>query len=507
MRSRRILSMIALVLVLSLALVSCETAIDKSKDYINTHKPQEGRSMVTINMYIPSDGTLSSEAVLAMQEQFNEIVEEKYNTHVVFHLTDLKTYESYLKGEISRVTAALEDGAPTSLKPTVETNDQGVTQAVFPKEADAQLDIFVVNGLALLQNLVKQGFVRDITTEATSKYYRVLSNHTDESTISESIFWNAALGVYTCQNDGCTTVVGDPPEYCPASVKSEDAAHEADPEHQVSYKAFGSTLSNNHYGIPSNSLVGQYTYLLIDRKVADQNDFIGYLFLEAKENLESASAAVSKAQKAFDEVKHDSGLPNYGSLKAALADASAIYDVAKAMFDTINAGGVPVSVVYEQNRAVVDNALKNMAKILGVSLSDITTTATGDYRTRLSYGDDYYVTVTKNPALTNADIFAGMFCISSQCANPDRAMEILVELNTNARLHTILQFGAEGIHYTVTTDENGNKIVALIDNPASKYSMHLKYTGNVSALYACPALGIDVEYAHYLYLQNKDASK
>ena len=506
MRSRRILSIVAVMLLLCLMLVSCETAIDKSKDYIETHKPQQSKAMVTLNMYIPSDGTISSEAVLAMQEQFNEIVEAKYNTHVIFHLVDLYTYASYLNGEIDRVVQANEKGAPTSLKPTTETNDQGVTQTVYPKEAEAQLDIFVVTGLSMLQGLVDEGFVHDITTDATSKYYRELSTDANELSISESIFWNSAIEVRVCQNDGCTTVVGEAPEYCPASVKSENALKENDPAHEVAYKEFGNTPTEKYYGIPSNSLVGQYTYQLINRELADRHDLIGYLYLEAQNNLETATSNRDKAQVAFDAVKHDSGLPNYASLKSALADATAIYEEALAISNQIKSNAIPESIVHDENKSVIQNALSKMVKVAGLTMSDVTKNVTGDYRARYSY-DGYYITVIKNPVVTDSELYEGMFCISSLCANPDRAMEILVELTNNAKLHTILQYGAEGIHYTVSMDEKGNHIVSLIETPASRYAMYLKYTGNISALYACPEKGIDTEYAHYLYLQNKDATR
>lgn len=506
-RNRKCILLVSLLLIVGL-LTGCQTTIDKSQDYINNHQPSGGTPMVTVNIFVPSDGTVSDAAVAAMAEQFNEITEEKYNTHVVFHLVDSKTYSNYITNKFGSVESAIESGTPTSAQPTTETGEDGVVRELYPVETEAQLDIFVINGLSMLTNFVNDGRVMDISDLAASKYYRDLCSPANESSISESIFWNSALAVHTCGNDGCTSVWGDEiPDYCPTSVKAENEKAAKDETYTVNYKPFAPVDEQLYYGVPSNFLIGNYEYLIVSREKAVQYGFIGYLYIEASENITAAEARVSAAQTAFDAVKGDSGHADYATLKAALEEKQAILSEAREILATVEADQIPEFIRYEENKAVLTNALKSMIQSAGLNAKDFHSTVRGDYRTRYTYTDTHHVTVVKAPTVTTEEIYTGMYCISSTCANPERAMEILVELNTNRDLHTIFQYGAEGVHFEKVQDDDGNTVIQIIENPTSTYTMDPRYSGNVACLYACPELGFDAEYAHYLFLQNKDAVK
>ncbi len=507
MRKCRVwISILALLLVVMM-LASCETAIDKSKDYLDNHKPSSGTPMVTINMYLPHDGTVSNEAVLQMQAQFNAITEAKYNTHVVFHMVASDQYADYLKEVSEDKIDAYRNGAPTSKLPSTVVGVDGVTRVEYPEEADAQMDIFVVNGLSMLNGYVNKQFVYDMTASATSKYYQQLSS-ADPLSISESIFWNSSLELHICENDGCLVYAdaSEVPMHCPVSVYEEDAKHEKDPNYTVSYKSFGGKTTTCYLGIPSNSLVGEYTYLVIPKSVSDRG-FIGHLLNAVDAELTVVEQSIVAQQNALERL--DTTADNYASERDTILKKIADIQVTQGelldMREEVGGGNVPLNAILTSRITVIKSAIKSYCKAEGISETDVSTTLTGDYRMRESYGDSHYVIVTENPVVTDDDIYEGMFCISRLTANADRAMQILVELNTNSELHTILQYGAKDVHYTLTEGTDGNQIVNLIDNPSSVYKMDHKYTGNISRLYACPQLGYDVNYAYYLYLHNANA--
>lgn len=204
------------------------------------------------------------------------------------------------------------------------------------------------------------------------------------------------------------------------------------------------TLENQYVGIPANFLLGKYTYYVIDKQVADR-----YYFSQDESNTTRV-----------DDLKEE--------MKDALGDAA------------------------------------------GISLFNSTVQEVqGDYRLRYTYDEsEYYVCVKENPTGYASDLFRGMFCISSACRYQDRAIQVLTELFTNTKLHTTLQYGAENVTYklkTTTVEGATYTYVELMDG-APAYRVNNRYTGNLANLYPCPALNYDDQFAHYLYLQNRDAT-
>lgn len=141
----------------------------------------------------------------------------------------------------------------------------------------------------------------------------------------------------------------------------------------------------------------------------------------------------------------------------------------------------------------------------------------GDYAKRFALDElaeskgweDYVILVNdaNMPTLNQDEIFKGMFCISPFCAKQDRALEIIAALYTNKKLHTTLQYGAEGKTYTLNTDEKGEPISVSPIDDAPSYRIDTRYTGNVYTLYPStdPAFGPDEDYLRYALKQNADA--
>ena len=221
------------------------------------------------------------------------------------------------------------------------------------------------------------------------------------------------------------------------------------------------TIDSKYYGVPANFLIGNYTYDVFERAFFEQ--------YYVKGTIGEDHVAVGVAA---EDLQNLMGMPDY---------------------DT-------------KHLSVKPNANHRVT-----------------YATRYEIGemdavkawDDYVIVVSGEPVLDSSELFRGMFCVSSTCANKDRALEVIAEIYTNAALHTTLQYGARDLTYTLATDDNGNEIVMpLADAPF--YKIDTRYTGNILTLYPTTSESIGTEFgftdyaiglqfAKYAILQNKAA--
>lgn len=437
MKFRRIVPLISLILLLSI-LTGCKSAIDKSRDYINEHQPSKPEGLVTLNLYLPSEGEIPQDDVNAMQDQFNAVIATKYNTQVVFHLIPQEQYDAVLE---EKLDAAYQNNLKTDEDPTrlpfageaqTVTDADGVVRRAYPDETAVQLDIFAVTSLEKL-------------TTAQTKYAALQD-------LSDFVLRLSSTGA----RQGLSKVIFD-----------------------NAYVTNSETGEKTYPGVPANFIVGEYRYLFLSKNC-----------IEA-----ARSAILSAAKNARDTFKDPD----------ADAQRAAEYQELCEIISALEIRKFPEAVLHTNNLNLITETVDNFYnRYPDDKPAEPYRFETGDYRLRESAAGEYEICVVSYPNLNRRDIFTGMYCVSAFCANTDRAIQVLEELNTNPRLHTILQFGADGIHYTTSNDAAGNPVITPTAAGA-RYQMNLRYTGNAACLYACPARQIDSEYGRYLILQNNDA--
>ncbi len=121
-------------------------------------------------------------------------------------------------------------------------------------------------------------------------------------------------------------------------------------------------------------------------------------------------------------------------------------------------------------------------------------------------GTKYYPVVAEYPEATEQDLYGNMYAVSSYSRNLSRSMEIITYLNTNSDLRNILQYGVEGVNYTlekVGKDENNNDITKLTRTSKNLYLMDIAKTGN--EFIAHPEEGYTSDYWDMAKLQNNNA--
>ena len=109
----------------------------------------------------------------------------------------------------------------------------------------------------------------------------------------------------------------------------------------------------------------------------------------------------------------------------------------------------------------------------------------GTYEELQKYKEDYQIVTLQNPQLSREDVFESAFAVSAFTKNADRAMEIIDAINTNTELRTIIQYGAEGVHWRYDVEDP-----SVIHVLSDKYKMDLKETGNCFMTYPGDGLPI-----------------
>ncbi len=112
-------------------------------------------------------------------------------------------------------------------------------------------------------------------------------------------------------------------------------------------------------------------------------------------------------------------------------------------------------------------------------------------------GNQYYTVVVKYPEADEYSLYGNMFAVSANSKNTVACIQVLTLLNTNAKLRNILQYGIEGVNYAI--DEDTNTLVRLNKD----YEMDIEKTGNCFIAY--PEEGLPMNYWEDAKSQNNEA--
>ncbi len=129
----------------------------------------------------------------------------------------------------------------------------------------------------------------------------------------------------------------------------------------------------------------------------------------------------------------------------------------------------------------------------------------GDYGLRNEY-DDYYCIVLDPPRLSGEDFYNGMWGVSAYSSNPERALEIITDLETTKNgtaknpLLNILVHGVKDEQYSY--NPSTDTITSF-----GTYYVEPRYCGNIFHVYADETRGQDEGWYSELKKQGQDAKK
>lgn len=431
------------------------------------------RPPVSINFWIITDKKTTPAAQEAVEKAFNDIVKSRFTTYVdlVFFTED--EYRTALENKLieideqkkreeeeakrkkeeerSKSSGSKSAGKSTTATTTeyveeTETNTYGLPELKYPKVSDYQVDIVLIKGYDMYSSLVKGNRLLALDSYLTAEAKQLV-------------------------------------KYIYPTFLSQ------------------AKINNATYAIPNNHVIGEYTYLLINKELADKyyydpdaftsiTDATTKKFVEEMAQKETDYTPVLSRMD-FPFVHYWSGdgsrsvLANYFAPAATLGTRGIMRDLFsiaqytefELLMQTYEDKGY-----FSQNPATDDKFAVALMK--------------GDASLPDAYKDDYYVKVVKKPVATEEDVFGSMLGITTYTKNALRAVEIITLLNTDPELRNLLQYGVRGLHYDL--DENG--AVKRLNND---YMMNLLDTGNVFMAY--PEEGMPLDAWDYGKKQNRDS--
>lgn len=494
---KRRLAYIVLSIVLAFSALSLFSCGDDEIDLDNLELADDNtRAPVSLNFFIITDERTTDEAKQKMQDAFNAVSENEYRTHVEFVMCTAAEYAEMMEERF----AAIESGevqTPGEIDTTqgvVEyyQDELGQTKVKYPEIEDGQIDIVLVTGKAMLEDYVSKGRLLDLT-EKLDGDFKMLRSY-----INTDLYNSVSLG-------------------------------------------------GSWYSVPNNKVLGNYTYLFINKQIAsdsyfNENDFrVTYGSYDRTawnfNNIQKLLDATVKKNELKTNNPDDPRVTNYEyllplystfdfptvefwmedgrkSIYATFYDANTQYGDRVTVINPFT--NDPEKDDYQVAQSYVDY-LELMLANRSEGYDQLPTTKDGepievrdfavavmqgDYGLRHQYSDEYMVMILDNPRLEEEDMFASMLAVSSYTRQSDRALEIISDLTTKQELRNILLYGEEGTHYAYDEDRDGETVVRRVSND---YLMSLDHTGNAFMAYPCISDGQSASVWEEGMLQNNEA--
>ena len=477
MKKKLICLLLCLVFVLS-CLFGCANKSDEEAAENITEEASE--SAMTLAMYLMCDEVPSEDQQEAISYAVNKITKSKFKTQLkLFFYTEAEYYEKLDAAFAARkeaeaagkISGKNEADAPKEDQTIV--NDWGVTEIKYPEIDSYQVDIFYMGGYDNYLKYSEASMLSDINTELTGA----------SKLLNDYMF----------------------PEY-------------------LSYMK---SLNGGMFAVPTNATVGEYTYLLVNKKLADKFSFDtpnGYASLTSP----TCDAIVSLLD---DVAAMDGGNainPGYVPMYTNLAqyELASIGKDSATKFWTVDENGKFVegfSVLgseYDPSESYGSkSSYLNMGSILKADspfvqrlgqvkeyysknyvTADATTLENGTAAVACIkggadipdiYSENYEAVVIGNPTFTADDVYSNMFAVSSYSASVNRSMKIITHLNTDEEFRNLILYGIEkgyevelekkvfAADGTPVLDANGKQVKETVTIPANyEKSVYKDITGH-----------------------------
>ena len=397
----------------------------------------------------------------AVEEQINVITKKQYSIQLNIEYIREDVYYEYVKSCLetknSGYTGVIEESV------TVE-NELGVPEYMYPEIPKTQVDILYIGDKAYFNQFVDEGLLSSLANEINGTY----------KTLKTEIY----------------------PSYLKAVT-------------------FGEYI----YGIPNNIPTGEYTYMLINKKLADKYSFYA-ADIDTWEECESFLKIVADEVDApirLPEGISESGYTpqeifenflintHYWSLSLDETQGNRVYKVEPNKFSLLGTSytkdatqnGTSTTKYLFDNTLASSNQQSQLASLLHYmdkgyfkNATDDETYAVslfkGDILEAQKYQDDYYMVVVDVPHVDEEGAYKGMFAVGAKTTNLSKSAQIIAFFQTNPEIRNLLQYGIQGTNYVL--DENE----CVIPLEGNRYTMDINVTGNILKAYAP-----DTTYATY----------
>ena len=454
-------------------------------DVMNKIGQEASEGAVTLSMYLMSEAPVSDEQELAMETAVNAITEKEFKVHLDLKYFTADEYYNVLEADLKKMTEFYSgEGIGKKEENPVYTDENGLPVTYYPPIEEFDVDIFYFGGYDKYVKYSEAGYLKDISTEV----------------------------------DG--------------SAKALKAVINTNLLNQVK------ALNGKYDMIPTNRAIGEYTYLLLNKKVLQETQYaasditslvdedcqdllslVDDIFGDEYVPLKSYTNELDLIDVEYFGVDANGMMTDGFSLIAGTYDNSWAYGAAGSypemshLLNTKDCGRlsaqeqIKVLKGYEFNGYLGDEADADKPFAVGY--------IKGGAEVVEKYGDDYEIVPVQMPKLETADVYEHVMAISEKTNSVKQSAEIITHLNTNEEFRNLILYGIEKENYiwvdaigedgNPVIDEDGNvyKVVSRItDDPEKLYVMDKNKTGNV--IYAYPAVGENPLASDYALAQNQD---
>lgn len=433
--------LLGLILALTCLLLPILTSCGDGEEYKATAKVKP----MTVTLYgIKGEGT-TDEAILKVQNKLNEYTEGNLSTRVLLRLFTEDEYYEKLDEAIekaqkykeeqknnkknNKTTTAEETKAPDGTGDDKDDKkDSEKFELQFDDEKGTQVDIFMVRGTEKLTEYVDRKLATSVKVAERS----------------------SLMGKYISSRYLALASTGNP-------------------------IGGGELEKTTLYGIPCNYVVGDYTYLLVNKEIADN-----YGYAEKNlDTLDELSLFLNDAAKDYSDYVTLYNAPElaYGTMSNTLIGAALPNDVNAFTFldrkpvftDTAYVNFYKNLNLFENKGYITEgdsHALPEDGKVAAAFIK-------GNAALPEKYADDYYVLTYQKPVVED---IGTVFCVSSLAANSSRCLEVVNALMTNKDYRNTFQYGVENEHYKV------NDYTGELEVMDGGYNMNYADTGNMFIL-------------------------
>lgn len=511
--NKRILSLIlAFLMLTSMLFTGCSSL--GGEDTLDTGDITEeaSNSAMTLSMFVVSEEPVSPETAKLVEEAFNKITKVNFKTQVKLHFATYDEYYDVIEERVksNEAYALLEEEAAKALK-----NAKREAKAEGIVTDDAWLDAFYEEHPDYAPFRETEELTGDDTTAEETELVTIegidnsytLSQvkYPDEKEHQIDILWIDSYERYL--------------EYI-----EREMIERLDQELSGSSKKLNEYINNElllwakwcaggTYAIPNNVIIGEYTYLLVNKELAEKYSY----------NPEELDTLAKCSDFLADVAKYEPGVaPILGDIyttgtyywnidtTTGKIDSSKFNVLASTMTNRTHDPSIDTNVTLACNNVFKNTEFLDQIRCIqtykdaGYIVEESANVENyavrmikGNASLATEYGDEYVLNILEYPRVGYDEVFTNMFAVSSYTRSVARSMQIITYLNTNSDLRNVLQYGVEGVHYKI--DDETGKLVRLNRD----YIMNLESTGNVFMAY--PEEGMELDVWEWGKKQNLEA--
>lgn len=502
MNKRTISLILAFLMLSSLLFTGCSSLFGdpEETDPNGTLVEEASNSAMTLSMYVVSAEPVDERTAQLVEDAFNKITKVNFKTQVKLHF---ETYDKYFEKieevvESNLQLALLEEEAAKALK---QARKNAKAEGIVTD--DAWFDAFYAANPQYEQFRETEELTgEDTTAEETelvtiegidNSYTLSQVKYPEEKPSQIDILWIDSYERY-CEYIEREMIQRLDQELSGSSKKLNEYIN-------GELFTWAKWCTSGTYGIPNNVVIGEYTYLLVNKELAQKYSYnpeeLNSLtkcadFLADVKNYEPGVAPILgdiyTTNMYYWDIDTTTGAINSSKFNVlGSTTVGRTHDPENDMNVTLQCNNVFKNADFTEQLITIQK-YKDLDYVVAEGAADqkyAVRMIKGPASLEKIYGEEYELNVLEYPRAGYEDIFTNMFAVSEYSRSLSRSMQIITYLNTNSDLRNVLQYGVEGVHYKI--DDETGKLVRLNRD----YIMNLESTGNVFMAY--PEEDMDVD--------------